>query len=518
MPSPCSASSVAEAATGITLPLVSSPLRDVELGTGAFKLSATPFGQLGATSVRDAVCRILTSPLLFAGLVVLSDALALSLANFGACGALWLLGQSAAPHGGVLLVAAVLFILLAALRGSYRCHTLHATPRQLRALLPAAAAAWLLAAFTAAVFGALREENVGWLAGAAPCSLGLLTCGRVALTSTLGGRVSKRAAPRTVILSGGNGTLRLIKCLRDHEGGNLRLLGVFEDDSDVAVALQRAGVICLGTVDEMFRLIRRGEVEQVVLPASWAVGEQAEPILQRLANCPVNVRLATEFVSRHHTAQSHVSFLLLQERPIAGWRAMVKLLADYSLAFAALVVLVVPMLLIAFAIRLESPGPILFRQRRTGFNNQSFLILKFRTMYQEVADLDVQRQVTANDARVTRIGALLRRTSLDELPQLLNILAGEMSFVGPRPHAPGTRAGSRRFEEIAIRYEARHRVKPGLTGLAQVRGWRGSTETEGKLVQRLDCDLEYIKNWSLWLDIVIMIRTLVAVVRMRNAH
>lgn len=517
MPSPCSASGVTEAATGIALPLVSSPLGDVGLGIRAFVPSTAPSGQLGATSVTDAACRVLMSPLLFTGLVMLSDTLALSLVDLGACGALWLLGQSAVPHGGVLLVAVVLSILLAALRGAYWRHTLHATPWQLRALLPAAAvaAAWLLAAFTATVFDALKEQNIGWLAGAAPCSLGLLACGWVALTSTLGDRVGKRTAPWTVILGGDDGTLRLIKCLRDHEGENLRLLGVFEGDSDVVIALQRAGVSCLGTVDEMFRLTRRRELEQVVLPASWAVGEQAAPILQRLANCPVNVRLATEFISRHHTAQSHVSFLLLQERPIAGWRAMVKSLADYSLALAALVV---PMLLIACAIRLESPGPIFFRQRRTGFNNQSFLILKFRTMYQEAADLDVQRQVMANDTRVTRVGTLLRRTSLDELPQLLNILTGEMSFAGPRPHAPGTRAGSRRFEEIAIRYEACHRVKPGLTGLAQVRGWRGSTETEDKLVQQLDCDLEYIKNWSLWLDIAIVFRTLVAVARMRNAH
>jgi lipopolysaccharide/colanic/teichoic acid biosynthesis glycosyltransferase len=115
------------------------------------------------------------------------------------------------------------------------------------------------------------------------------------------------------------------------------------------------------------------------------------------------------------------------------------------------------------------------------------------------------------------VGSILRRTSLDELPQLLNVLRGEMSFVGPRPHAPGTRAAGRRFEEVAERYSARHRVKPGLTGLAQVRGWRGPTETEEKLIRRLESDLEYIENWSISLDLCIIIRTLVAVVRMRNA-
>jgi lipopolysaccharide/colanic/teichoic acid biosynthesis glycosyltransferase len=173
--------------------------------------------------------------------------------------------------------------------------------------------------------------------------------------------------------------------------------------------------------------------------------------------------------------------------------------------------------LIAIAIRLDSPGPALLRQRRTGFNNRDFYVLKFRTMYHDAADPTVKRQVLAGDPRVTRVGAILRRTSLDELPQIFNVLRGEMSFIGPRPHAPGTRAGGRPFEEVMARYAARHRVKPGLTGLAQVRGWRGPTETEDKLIRRVESDLEYIETWSPWLDLVILVRTLLAVARMRNA-
>ena len=119
--------------------------------------------------------------------------------------------------------------------------------------------------------------------------------------------------------------------------------------------------------------------------------------------------------------------------------------------------------------------------------------------------------------RVTRVGAILRRTSLDELPQLFNVLRGEMSFVGPRPHAPGTRAGKRRFDEVVANYGARHRVKPGLTGLAQVRGLRGPTPTEEQILLRVESDLEYIARWSLWLDFVIILRTLLVVARMRNA-
>ena len=175
------------------------------------------------------------------------------------------------------------------------------------------------------------------------------------------------------------------------------------------------------------------------------------------------------------------------------------------------------MLAIAALIRLTSGGPALFAQERIGLHGKPFRMLKFRTM-RGAADPPGQcRQATRNDPRVTPLGALLRRTSMDELPQLLNVLAGTMSIVGPRPHAPGTCAAGRPFEAISHRYAARHRVKPGMTGLAQVRGWRGQTDTEDKLLHRLDSDLEYIATWSLLGDLLIMIRTVPALLCMRNA-
>jgi len=145
-------------------------------------------------------------------------------------------------------------------------------------------------------------------------------------------------------------------------------------------------------------------------------------------------------------------------------------------------------------------------------------MFKFRTMHAHAAEPNRLTQATREDKRVTRFGLLLRKTSFDELPQLFNILRGEMSFVGPRPHAPGTRAGGRPFELITPHYPARHRVKPGLTGLAQVRGWRGETETEEKLLHRLESDLEYIDNWSLWLDLEIIARTFRPLLAMQNAY
>ena len=191
---------------------------------------------------------------------------------------------------------------------------------------------------------------------------------------------------------------------------------------------------------------------------------------------------------------------------------------DLTLALVALVLLTPFALGVMLAIRLESAGPVLFRQRRVGLHGQSFTVFKFRTMRQHDTIPGVLCQATRHDPRVTRVGCWLRRRSLDELPQLLNVLRGEMSIVGPRPHAPGTRAGGRLFEDVTHRYATRHCVKPGMTGLAQVRGWRGETDTEDKLLGRLECDLEYIATWSAKLDLLIIWRTPGSLSRTRNAY
>jgi polysaccharide biosynthesis protein PslA len=198
--------------------------------------------------------------------------------------------------------------------------------------------------------------------------------------------------------------------------------------------------------------------------------------------------------------------------------ATVKRAADIVLASISLFLMIVPMLLAIIAIRLTSRGPALFRQERIGLNGRGFVMLKFRTMYHSEAAPGSLPQATRDDPRVTPIGALLRRTSFDEFPQLINVLLGSMSLVGPRPHAPGTCAAGRPFEAISHRYGARHVVKPGMTGLAQIRGWRGETDTEEKLLRRIDSDLEYIATWSLGRDLLIICRTIVTMLRMTNAY
>jgi lipopolysaccharide/colanic/teichoic acid biosynthesis glycosyltransferase len=198
-------------------------------------------------------------------------------------------------------------------------------------------------------------------------------------------------------------------------------------------------------------------------------------------------------------------------------RAHSKRLEDIVIALLGLAIMALPMLCITILIRLTSRGPALFRQQRVGLHGHPFQMLKFRTMHRSCTAQPC-RQATRHDPRVTWIGAFLRHTSCDELPQLFNVLVGSMSIVGPRPHAPGTCAAGRTFEGITQRYNDRHAVKPGMTGLAQVRGWRGETDTEEKLLRRLDSDLEYIATRSTGLDLLIICRTIVTVLRMRNAY
>jgi len=208
-----------------------------------------------------------------------------------------------------------------------------------------------------------------------------------------------------------------------------------------------------------------------------------------------------------HRNDADVSTLLVSTGPL-GMRARVtKRVFDLGFSLCALLLASPVLLLAALAIKLEDGGPVLFKQRRLGRGNRFFSIYKLRTMRVETNDADGHRSTARADDRITRIGHFLRRTSIDELPQLLNVVRGEMSMVGPRPHALGSQAGDKLFWEIDTRYWQRHSLRPGITGLAQIRGFRGATDTEGDLSSRLQADLEYLAGWSIWRDISIVFST-----------
>lgn len=208
--------------------------------------------------------------------------------------------------------------------------------------------------------------------------------------------------------------------------------------------------------------------------------------------------------------------LIVADGPLSRMDALIKRSFDLAVSIAALVVLMPLFAVIALIIKRESEGPVFFMQTRIGLGNQQFKMFKFRSMRVESCDSDGSQSTARDDNRITRVGAFIRKTSIDELPQLVNVLLGDMSIVGPRPHALGSRAADKLFWEVDNRYWHRHATKPGLTGLAQVRGFRGATEHEHDLTNRLYADLEYLRDWSIWRDMMILLQTARVVVH-RNA-
>jgi exopolysaccharide biosynthesis polyprenyl glycosylphosphotransferase len=238
---------------------------------------------------------------------------------------------------------------------------------------------------------------------------------------------------------------------------------------------------------------------------------------------PVSIRLAPdlagfEFPDRSYAEVAGLPMLLLFDRPISGWSQLVKAIEDRVLAALFLLVFSAVLILTSLAVRVTSRGSVLFKQKRYGFNNQLIEIWKFRTMYHDLSDHQADRLVTKDDERVTPIGRFLRRTSIDELPQLFNVLRGDMSIVGPRPHPVSAKAGGQLYYEVVDQYAARHKVKPGITGWAQVNGWRGETSTAEDIEKRVEHDLYYIDNWSIWLDFLIIARTIMVLLGDEKAY
>jgi Undecaprenyl-phosphate glucose phosphotransferase len=381
----------------------------------------------------------------------------------------------------------------------------------------------------AAAFVAL--SLVAWLAGrpaphlqpAVWLWLGL-GCGALAvLHGVVSGHLRRSPAirelcARRVAIVGGHDRIcaRFLDLLLAQQDPDLRLVGVFHAGG----AERRAppGAPPRRTLRDLIDLIRGGRVDEVFIALPWHAERGISALVDRLGHLPVDLKLCPDRVGYAQTMVigerlAGVPVATLHRQPIRDWDRAGKRALDVVLGAAALAIFALPMLLIALAIKLDSRGPILFRQRRQGFNDDMFEMLKFRTMRHDPDAPFVQAR--RDDARVTRVGHWLRRTSLDELPQLINVLRGEMSLVGPRPHPVALNAA---FMRRIQRFAARHRVKPGITGLAQVNGWRGETDTEDKMAGRVSNDLYYIQNWSFLLDLKIMALTVLTGFARKNAH
>ena len=328
---------------------------------------------------------------------------------------------------------------------------------------------------------------------------------------------------RTVIVGGGPDAEQLIGTLEAGNRKALSVLGVFDDRGDERSAESVAGYPKLGTIDQLPAFNRTAGVDLVIVAVPMVAEERLMQILKMIFALPVDIRISAlssklRLSSSAYSYIGRVPTLALMDRPLTDWDSVIKNIEDRVLGTLLFALAVPVMALVALAIRLDSKGPILFKQRRYGFDNELIEVLKFRSMYTDMSDASASKLVTKGDSRVTPVGRLIRKTSLDELPQLLNVIKGQMSLVGPRPHATEAKADADLYHTVVSEYFARHRMKPGVTGWAQINGWRGETDTHEKIQRRVEADLYYIDNWSLLFDLYIIAATPLALFSGKNAY
>jgi putative colanic acid biosynthesis UDP-glucose lipid carrier transferase len=281
------------------------------------------------------------------------------------------------------------------------------------------------------------------------------------------------------------------------------------DDAEMPVPV-------LGTRDDILQVVRSNNVRTVYIAVSLENSRLVEELYLGLANENIDIHwvpniYSLDLINHSVKEMAGLPLLTLSESPLIGNHLMFKAVEDRVIAIVALILLSPLMLIVALMIKLDSPGPVFFRQSRTGWNGKEFHIWKFRSMkmHQPLQDGEL-KQATKDDDRFTGIGRFIRKTSIDELPQLFNVLSGKMSMVGPRPHATEHNTD---YDKRIRAYMTRHRIKPGITGLAQINGYRGETDTLDKMKKRVDYDMQYINNWSFWLDLEILLKTIPALLR-----
>ena len=466
------------------------------------------------------------SPIVLAGLVRV-----LEVALVAAVGFAVYVGYVVPAHGfawhyfAAILGIALLAMLAFQVADIYQVQAFRGHEKQYMRLASAWSVVFLIA-ISASFFAKAGDQfSRAWLGSFYVLGLFALIAFRRALFLlvrrwTREGRLDRRTV---VVGADGNGE-SLIRSLAAQRDSDVRLVGVFDDRGDDRSLPSCAGVPKLGTVDDLVAFARNTRVDLVIFSLPISAESRILQMLKKLWVLPVDIRLSAHTNKLHYRPRSYsyvgnVPVLDIFDKPIADWDVVMKWLFDKIVGSLALICAAPIMLLVAIAIKLDSKGPVLFKQKRYGFNNELIEIYKFRSMYADQADLTASKLVTQDDSRVTRVGRFIRKTSLDELPQLFNVVfAGNLSLVGPRPHALHAKAENRLYDEAVDGYFARHRVKPGITGWAQIHGWRGETDSQEKIQHRVEHDLYYIENWSILLDLYILAQTPFALIRTENAY
>lgn len=409
--------------------------------------------------------------------------------------------------------AAMFFLFFAEARGVYHSWRLDPIGRELRQVL----VAWVLVGCSLVFLAFLTKTSanysrrviVSWLI-VAPALLVLL---RIAVRMWLHALRKRGRNSRTLAFAGaGKQAKRLLEQIAKMPWVGLNSVGIYDDCEHENQPLQ-------GKLSDMVADVRSGKIDYVYITLPSTAEPRTLQLINELADttatvCVIPDLFVFDLLHARWSSIGNIPVVSVFESPFYGVDGWLKRAEDVALGSLILTLVALPMLLIAIGVKLSSPGPVLFKQRRYGLNGQVIEVLKFRTMH-VCEDGGNIVQAKNGDPRVSRFGALLRKFSLDELPQFFNVLQGTMSIVGPRPHAV---AHNEQYRQLIHGYMLRHKVKPGITGWAQVNGWRGETDSLDKMQKRIEFDLSYMRNWSLWLDIKIIFLTTFTGFSGKNAY
>lgn len=416
-------------------------------------------------------------------------------------------------HVSIYFVALVTVGSIQMARG-YQSRKLFSFSTQMEPLVNGVGATLFFILIYGFLSGTLRDFSRLWLSMSFVIGFVLLLTNRKIMVYALRQASQSGQMTESIVIVGANDRAeKIITSIHGTPNSNIAVLGVFDDRITRPMSkLLRDNF--LGTTGDLVDYIRKHRVDRVVVALPWVTSERTSALLGRLGTVPVRIDLVpNDMIWQYPNIDMEriggVPVLTIANSRVEQQIGMIKRVEDVVISSLALLVLWPVLLTAAIAVKLNSKGPAIFKQQRHGFNNKVFEVYKFRSMLAGPEDGgDVVKQATRGDSRITRVGAFLRKTSIDELPQLFNVLKGDMSIVGPRPHAV---QHNDEYGAIISQYYARHNVKPGITGWAQVKGFRGETDTLEKMHKRVDADLYYIEHWSLLLDFKVIVMTAMTV-------
>jgi len=465
----------------------------------------------------------LAPPSILPGVVRVIDTVAILLSATVATAFFAAVDQAGAERQAVCVAAVLIFYhMIASLRRLYALRVIANPVSRTDGVILALSAAVLMFLGLAAGFGLVESYASWWLLAFAGLSVPLLLTGRVLAWPVFRRLGEQGVIGRSIAVLGvGEQSQRFLRRLKEAQPYFFSVTGVYETrrgESDVSFV---EGHPILGDVAALLAHARKHKIDDVVLAFPWSADRQVAATVETLRELPINIYLSSDLTGCDLAYRPELGnyrelpIFEVVQRPISGWSAALKAVEDYALATVALILISPLLVAIAIAIKFDSPGPVFFMQERLGFNNKVFRIYKFRSMFHRKTAEATVVQAQKKDPRVTRVGRFIRATSLDELPQLLNVLNGTMSLVGPRPHAL---SHNKEYGAQIRGYFARHRVKPGITGWAQVNGLRGETRELEKMEARIRHDIHYADNWSLLFDLRILFVTAFVVPFQKEAY